>query len=174
MSLRNLESLNLSHNQIFDLNPLVGLYKLKHLNLAQNNIIDIAPLSNLKQLELLVLSSNEINDLTPLVNLDRLQGVFLVKNKVTNLKPLINLIKKGIPISFEEIDSSKRIRLRVNYLVHPPRSIVEQGNEAILNYFKQLKEQGAEQLNEAKLIIVGEPAAGKTTCQDPTGYKLSF
>lgn len=166
LSLRNLESLNLSHNQIFDLNPLVGLYKLKHLNLAQNNIIDIAPLSNLKQLELLVLSSNEINDLTPLVNLDRLQGVFLVKNKVTNLKPLINLIKKGIPISFEEIDSSKRIRLRDNYLVHPPRSIVEQGNEAILNYFKQLKEQGAEQLNEAKLIIVGEPAAGKTTLME--------
>ncbi|MCB0840083.1 MAG: hypothetical protein KDD63_27345 [Bacteroidetes bacterium] len=49
-------------------------------------------------------------------------------------------------------------------LTNPPIEIAKQGNEAILNYWKQIESQGGTQtINEAKLIIVGEGGTGKTT-----------
>ncbi|MGE0085250.1 MAG: COR domain-containing protein [Desulfococcaceae bacterium] len=50
-----------------------------------------------------------------------------------------------------------------NPLKTPPPEIVKQGKEAVRNYFAQLKEQQQDYLFEAKLLIVGEPGAGKTT-----------
>lgn len=49
-----------------------------------------------------------------------------------------------------------------NPFTNPPIEIVKQGNEAIL-YLENIAEQGAETINEAKLIIVGEGKTGKTT-----------
>jgi GTPase SAR1 family protein len=45
----------------------------------------------------------------------------------------------------------------------PPPEIVRSGKETIISYFKQLKEQKEDYLFEAKMLIVGEPGAGKTT-----------
>ncbi len=50
-----------------------------------------------------------------------------------------------------------------NPLVHAPEAIIKQGNNEILTYFNDLKQQGTKTFNEAKLIIVGEPYAGKST-----------
>jgi len=47
-------------------------------------------------------------------------------------------------------------------LSNPPVEIVKQGNAAILNYFRE-REQGDEKIKEAKLLILGEGGAGKTT-----------
>ncbi|MEM6766380.1 MAG: COR domain-containing protein [Bacteroidota bacterium] len=55
-----------------------------------------------------------------------------------------------------------KILLYNNPLVHPPVEIVRQGNEAILNYFEEL-EKKADTLYEAKLLILGEAGAGKTS-----------
>ena len=41
--------------------------------------------------------------------------------------------------------------------------MVEQGIEVIRNYYRQAKEQGLDPIYEAKLLIVGEPGAGKTS-----------
>ncbi|MEG3436506.1 COR domain-containing protein [Pannus brasiliensis CCIBt3594] len=41
--------------------------------------------------------------------------------------------------------------------------MVKQGNEAIRNYYSQLEIQGKDYLYEAKMLIVGEGGAGKTT-----------
>ena len=48
-------------------------------------------------------------------------------------------------------------------LKNPPLEIIRQGNTAILNYYAQLAAQGQDQLYEAKMLIVGEGEAGKTT-----------
>ncbi|MCB1155727.1 GTPase, partial [bacterium] len=45
----------------------------------------------------------------------------------------------------------------------PPLEVVKKGNQAILDSFKDLKEQGIDRLYEAKLLIVGEGESGKTT-----------
>ncbi len=46
--------------------------------------------------------------------------------------------------------------------------MIEQGNDAIINYFRELEKQGKDYLYEAKLLIVGQPRAGKTSLR----YKL--
>lgn len=165
-NLKHLRSLNFSGNKIADLTALTNISNLQYLNLVDNHIADISPLKNTTNLQELVLSKNYITDITPLAPLIKLQALFLVDNKITNLKPLEHLIQQGLRVSLQEHDIRETLRIGQNPLEIPPLSIVEQGNEAILNYFKQLEEQGTEQLNEAKLIIVGEPAAGKTSLME--------
>ena len=46
---------------------------------------------------------------------------------------------------------------------HPPPEIVKQGNEAILNYFRERETGGVDYLYEAKMLILGEGGAGKTS-----------
>ncbi|MFN0174472.1 MAG: COR domain-containing protein [Saprospiraceae bacterium] len=45
----------------------------------------------------------------------------------------------------------------------PPSEIVKQGNEAILNYFKEKEQQGTVKGCEAKMLLVGEGGSGKTS-----------
>ncbi len=45
----------------------------------------------------------------------------------------------------------------------PPQEVAEKGIKAIREYFRQVNEQGQEQLYEAKMLILGEGGAGKTT-----------
>ena len=48
-------------------------------------------------------------------------------------------------------------------LTNPPPEIVKQGNEAILNYFREREVSGVDHLYEAKMLILGEGGAGKTS-----------
>ncbi len=50
-----------------------------------------------------------------------------------------------------------------NPIEEPPLEVVKQGNQAILNYYSQIATQGKDYLYEAKMLIVGEGGAGKTT-----------
>lgn len=65
--------------------------------------------------------------------------------------------------------------LNGNPIVIPPPEVVRRGVKAIKGYFRQLEAQGKDYLREAKLLIVGEGGAGKTTLkkkiQNPN-YKL--
>lgn len=51
-------------------------------------------------------------------------------------------------------------------LATPPPEIVGQGRFAISDYYRDRIEQGTEQLFEAKLVLVGDGRAGKTTLRD--------
>ena len=51
----------------------------------------------------------------------------------------------------------------MNPLVEPPEAVVEQGNDIIRDWYKQQDKYGKTKFYDAKIIIVGEPEAGKTT-----------
>ena len=66
---------------------------------------------------------------------------------------------------------SNCLNLTENPIETPPLEVVKQGNDAIRNYYRQIEGQGKDYIYEAKMLIVGEGEAGKTTLagklQDP-------
>lgn len=166
-NLANLTSLYLGSNQIRDARFLQNLTNLTSLNLGSNQISDVSFLQNLTNLTSLNLSSNQISDVSFLENLSNLTQINLTNNQLTDLTPLRYFFEeKDLKVvcknSWETVEGE--INVKDNPLSHPPVEIVQQGNEAILNYFKQIDEQGGTApLYEARLIMVGEPGAGKTS-----------
>ena len=59
--------------------------------------------------------------------------------------------------------SSGNLHLAGNPLQHPEPEIIQQGKAAVRNWFQQVAVQGTETLYEGKILLVGEPDAGKTT-----------
>jgi internalin A len=53
-----------------------------------------------------------------------------------------------------------------NPLSNPPVEIVAQGNEAILRYWEETARSGTQKVNEARLLLVGQGGAGKTTLKE--------
>jgi hypothetical protein len=88
---QNLMALDLSHNQIDDLEFLKGLPKLRVLLLGDNRIEDISALADLHDLEYLELFKNKIKDVTPLMDLDNLIDLNLSHNYIDDLFPLAKL-----------------------------------------------------------------------------------
>jgi small GTP-binding protein len=156
-----LTSLDLRENQISDYSFLEKLTTLTSLSLRYNQISDIRFLEKLTALTSLNLSNNQISDIRFLEKLTALTSLDLRENQINNIQALLPLMQKGVPVNLEEYGGGGT-SLYKNPIVKPPMNIVEQGADAILTYFKQLQ-QGSEKLYEARIVIVGEPGAGKTT-----------
>lgn len=82
---------------------------------------------------------------------------------------------KEIPKSILGATNLSLLFLDGHNIQTPPPEVVKQGVEAIKNYWRQRQESGVDRLYEAKLIIVGEGGAGKSSLaqkiKDPT-YEL--
>ena len=160
-TLSELQNLDLGINLISDIKDLSNLAGLQTLDLGINKISDISVLSDLTGLQNLNLRSNEINDISVLSDLKGLKQLDLCENKITNIIPLKDLIiSSGLDINWNTSDDG--ILIEDNPLTTPPPEIVKRGRDAVLRYFAELDE-GKDFLFEAKLLIVGEPGAGKTT-----------
>lgn len=88
---KNLESLDLSLNEITDITPLASLTKLTLLVLNGNPITDIAPLAGLTALKVLALSNCAAQDYSPLAMLDGLELLVLDHSTITDATPLASL-----------------------------------------------------------------------------------
>ncbi len=87
-----------------------------------------------------------------MANLLALTELDLTNNKLKNIdKSLLNL------------NNLLKLELATNPLQQPPIEIANRGIKAIREYFRQLEEEGPDYIYEAKLLIVGEAGAGKTT-----------
>ena len=163
--LQKLTSLALSFNQITDYDFLKNLTALTSLELRKNQISDIQPLEKLTALTTLDLSFNQITDIRPLKKLTALTSLDLRNNQISDISPLLGLIRKSISLSVRSYQSSNVINLFNNPITTPPTKILDQGHEVILKYLLQLeREEGRkDHLYEAKLLIIGEAGAGKTT-----------
>ncbi|MBL0265422.1 MAG: leucine-rich repeat domain-containing protein [Leptospiraceae bacterium] len=152
--LTHLSYLNLSKNKIKTIpESIEELKRLENLHL-NNNLIKAIPegIAKLSNLSFLSLTSNELTELPDNIGeLKNLLGFVLEKNPITKLpKSTINLSDE-ISIWFPKSLSS------------PPYEIAQHGMPAIRKYFEDLESQGEEFIYEAKLVIVGEPWAGKST-----------
>ncbi len=151
--LKQLTTLHLYDNQLTNISPLQELKQLTHLNLINSQLTDksITILKELKQLTILLLSNNQITDINPLESLKQIEVLCLNHNQITsipkfifhlpNWKDIVEYILVGNPIS------------------NPPVEKIEQGKEAVLEWFKAHKVS----FKEIKVLLVGEPEAGKTS-----------
>lgn len=183
--LNNLKELNLFNTYINDLSPLSGLSTIHKLNIHSNEINNLYPLKDLKNLQELIISNTGVYDLSPLLNNIQLQCLYIHNTQVsdlsplkeltnlrelvvsltlvTDLSPLKKLIENGIEVKWERGDGDDGIFIADTPLSNPPIEIAKQGNAAILRYWEEQERSGIIQLNEARLLIVGQAGAGKTS-----------
>ena len=122
---------------------------------------DVSLIGELRHLIWLDLRGNHLINVTPLAGLTQLTYLDLRNNLLTTLPEAF--LDRDIEIFWKNSYFYEGINLYGNPLTTPPPEIVKQGNEAIHDYFRQQHEAGQDRLYEAKLLIVGEPGAGKTT-----------
>lgn len=188
-----LEKLSASNNNIISINGIEKLTRLLHLNLSNNEIKNTSNLENLTNLSSLNLSRNKImsiifNKLQYLEDLDlsfnnlkdiedqkfnsHISRINFSNNEITSIGFLLPLLeRKDSPINIQsepDIVNNGFINIYNNPLNNPPQEVIAQGKSAIINYFLEIEKQGIEYLYEAKMLILGQPRAGKTTLR----YKL--
>ena len=159
-ALKKLNNLYLGKNQIFDIDPLAALTLLIGLYLSRNKIINVAPLTALTQLNILNLSNNQISDVTPLDSLTKLTKLDLRNNCIKNLPS--SLLRLYLDWDVENVYSNDLL-LKNNPLRRPPPEVIKSGRQAIEQYYQNLEQGGERELREAKLILLGEPDAGKSS-----------
>ncbi len=164
--LTNLSTLYLGHNEISDGGFLEKLTNLSTLYLSHNEISDVRFLEKLTNLSTLDLRSNQISDWGFLEKLTNLNKIDLSNNQLSDLRPLQYFFEeKGLEVVWKEWYDTKdgEINVKDNPLQTPPVDVVQKGNAAIIEYFRQLEKTGADPLLEAKLILLGDGRAGKTS-----------
>ena len=168
-ALTQLTSLTLRNNEISDAGAaaLADLTQLTSLDLENNQIGDAgaASLAALTQLTSLNLSDNPVVGSTPFSTMRRLTSLNLTKTKIQDLSPLWPLLERGLEAkwSLYEYEFRNGINVYGLPLIHPPPEIVNQGQAAVLNYLREIDKQGVDHLYEAKVLILGEGGAGKTS-----------
>ena len=154
-------SLDLSYNRLSRLPPEIGqLVRLQSLNLGFNQLSQLPPeIGQLTNLQSLDLRSNQLSQLPPEIGqLVRLQSLNLSDNQLSQLPPEI-----------DQLTNLQSLDLRFNQLSQLPPEIQKYLNapkeaaKQIPRYYRQVLEQETDRLYEAKLLIVGEGGAGKTS-----------
>ena len=113
--LKQLQSLDLSENQIRDYSFLKELKQLQSLDLRKNQIRDYSFLKELKQLQSLDLSENQIRDYSFLKELKQLQSLGLVDNQLRDISFLKELKQlQSLNLSGNQIDDISTVQYLTN------------------------------------------------------------
>jgi internalin A len=167
--LAGLQKLYLQNNRLNFLPEAIGqLADLQELYL-QNNCLMFLPetIGEIKSLRKIYLSRNGLSALPDTMGrLSNLDTLDLSNNQLAALPYFI-----GNLASLHEVRTelgaflANGLRVAGNPLITPPPEVTEQGLEAIRAYLRELNKTG-EPLYEAKIVLVGEGAAGKTTLKE--------
>jgi internalin A len=178
-NLVNLIELDLFYNQITAIpDAIANLFNLKELILSYNQITVIPDaIANLASLTTLNLSSNRITAIPDAIaQLSNLTQLYLSENQITaipdaiaNLANLTQLYLRFnqitvIPDAIANLVNLTTLDLRNNPLPIPPEILDDYQNPAaIIGYWQKLKQGERKPLNEAKVILIGHGAVGKTS-----------
>ncbi|MGH1057714.1 NEAT domain-containing protein [Bacillus paranthracis] len=111
LNMKQLNNLNVSHNQIEDTTPLSSLKNLQWLNLTDNRIKDVSVLGSMLDLLSLKLAENEIRDVRPLIQLGQWGTIDVRRQKVILDDAEINKEVK-IPVYDLEGERIEKITLK--------------------------------------------------------------
>ena len=165
-----LTSLNIDNNELGDAGAVAiaeHLPQLQSLGVSENRVgqatIEVLGhrLPNLTRLVVSV--NNGVRDIGPLASLSALRHLDVSRTSVSDLAPFSGRIAEGWQICAEPLDVEDGLIVAGCPLVRPTVEIAEQGPEAVRNYFRELAAQGEDYLYEAKVLILGEGGAGKTS-----------
>ncbi len=178
-TLENLQIFDLSHNQIQDISALANLQNLKELDLSYNQIQVIFALANLQNLKELLLQENRIIvfDKTFIDYLPHLEKLSLKNNPIQNIPENIftQIIYKKVPknwnFSDNWLDEFPDIDKKLHCYAELSHGKLEKYNLAIhlsclqqvKDYFAELDAVGSDYLFEAKILMIGEGGAGKSS-----------
>lgn len=160
--IKTLERLELDDNSIEEIGDAIEeLEQLLILSVYGNRIKKISPrLGNLVNLVYLDLSRNNLKEVPG--DLFHLPRIKTVGYHNSGSRTVTFDTSRGKEILTSSIMDLNHIVLNGNPISNPPLELLRQGLDSIKNYFRELKESDSF-LYEAKLLILGEPGAGKTS-----------
>jgi internalin A len=153
--LSDLTTLHLNGNQISCIPPEIGQINiLRELDLSSNQLKNLPPeIGQITTLVTLNLSKNKLRSIpSEIGQLTNLMLLNLRSNQLVNLPPEIGKLTRLSVIEFAD-----------NISLSLPPEIREKNCRVIIDFYRQKLEQETDQLYEAKLLIIGEGGAGKTT-----------
>jgi len=162
--LTNLTTLGLIHNELSNLPPNIGkLTNLTELDLGSNQLSQLSPkIGNLKNLSILYLDRNQLKELPASIgNLKKLKRLDLRNNQFKSFPTI--LVDLNLESVWKDSSYEDGINVYGNSFEVPPVEIIKQGKQAIIEYFAALENEEERPLNEAKLILIGDGGAGKTS-----------
>lgn len=173
-SMPNLKKLSLRYHSIDDLSALAYVPNLRLLDISHNHIKNITPIKHLQHLWSLYIAGNPILDISILgeVNIENqvvfretqiIGDEFLEFGYKETLEPYeIGTYLEKIPAEIRG-GASKPVLVKTADLIANKyeKPSEKSGNEAILKYW--LDTYVNRPLREAKIVFVGEGAAGKTS-----------
>jgi internalin A len=173
--LTKLNRLFLSNNQLTNLPAGIGqITNLSRLSLDSNKLTNLAEISQFTYLRELNLGSNQLASLPEKIGqFANLTTLNLSNNQLTNLPAeigqLINLTTlllhnnqlTSLPAEIGQLTKLIQIEFLYNPLPSIPIELLSKGWRDILSFYRQLEE--TDRIYEAKLLIIGEGGAGKTT-----------
>jgi internalin A len=151
----NLTSLDLNSNQITKLpESICKLTSLSSLYISSNQLVlfprSVSKITNLISLDL---SHNRLKSLPQSVgNLTNLISFYLGHNELKDLSKSIG-----------KLDNLRLLSLEGNPLTEIPPEVVRRGGLNVRDYYRQRLEGQTDYIYEAKLLVVGEGGAGKTS-----------
>ncbi|NEQ51880.1 MAG: GTP-binding protein [Leptolyngbya sp. SIO3F4] len=178
--LTNLSRLNISTNQLSSLPVEIGqLINLLFLDFSTNQLsslpVEIGQLINLSFLDF---SENQLSSLpVEIGQLTNLSVLYLGDNQLSSLPveidQLINLSRfnlsanqlSSLPVEIDQLFKISVLDIRENPNLKIPPEILSKVEEPakIIDYYLQNHTEPSRQLNEAKVLLVGEAKVGKTS-----------
>ncbi|MEJ1464879.1 MAG: COR domain-containing protein [Candidatus Sedimenticola sp. (ex Thyasira tokunagai)] len=174
--LKQLQLLALTNNEVINLPESLGqLKQLQTLDIGNNKIAELPEsLGQLKQLRSLILSNNEVINLPEsLGQLEHLQILDIANNKIAELPESLGRLKQlrrlflsnneviNLPESLAQLEHLEILEIGNNPLNPELLAAQREGAYALKRYL-EVKFEDSVELNEGKLILVGEGEVGKS------------